>query len=331
MSLLFSFLLPTAMALAATCIGTRLLLPVLQKKKLAQTILEIGPKWHKKKEGTPTMGGIVFLLTALFFGSLSVLAIWQTRGQSEALPLLFLILYAILNGLIGIKDDLTKFRMHRNAGMTPMQKIVLQTAAGALFLALLHITDCVDTTLFIPYIAITVELSYFYDFIVLFLLVGIVNCTNLTDGVDGLCSSVVAVIGAFFGVAAYITSSSAVFVSASLLSGISLGFLFFNHHPAKIFMGDTGSLFFGALTAGTAVILGNPLILIVVCMVFVLEGISDILQVFVYKLTKKRILRMAPLHHHFEMIGFSENKIVLLFVGIGLAFAGIAALSFLAL
>lgn len=331
MSLLFSFFLPMLMALIATYIGTKAVLPVLQKKKLAQTILEIGPKWHKKKEGTPTMGGIVFLLVALLFGVLAATAIWQTRGAKDALPLCFLLLYAILNGLIGIKDDLTKFRLHRNAGVTPMQKILLQTVAGAVFLALLHITDCVDTTLFIPYLSITVELSYFYDFIVLFLLVGIVNCTNLTDGVDGLCASVVAVIGGFFGIAAYISDTPAVFVSASLLSGISIGFLFYNHHPARIFMGDTGSLFFGALTAGSAVILGNPLILIVVCIVFVLEGISDILQVFVYKLTKKRILRMAPLHHHFEMIGFSENKIVLLFVGISLFFAFIAALSFLPL
>jgi len=331
MSLLFSFFLPMLMALIATYIGTKAVLPVLQKKKLAQTILEIGPKWHKKKEGTPTMGGIVFLLVALLFGVLAATAIWQTRGAKDALPLCFLLLYAILNGLIGIKDDLTKFRLHRNAGVTPMQKILLQTVVGAVFLALLHITDCVDTTLFIPYLSITVELSYFYDFIVLFLLVGIVNCTNLTDGVDGLCASVVAVIGGFFGIAAYISDTPAVFVSASLLSGISIGFLFYNHHPARIFMGDTGSLFFGALTAGSAVILGNPLILIVVCIVFVLEGISDILQVFVYKLTKKRILRMAPLHHHFEMIGFSENKIVLLFVGISLFFAFIAALSFLPL
>ena len=319
------------MALLATYVATKIILPFLQKKKLSQTILEIGPKWHKKKEGTPTMGGIVFLIVTLLFGALSVTAIWQTRGQRDALPLLFLLLYAILNGLIGIKDDLTKFRLHRNAGMTPMQKILLQTAAGALFLALLHITDCVDTALFIPYLSVTVELSYFYDFIVLFLLVGIVNCTNLTDGIDGLCASVVATIGIFFGFAAYISNTPAVFVSASLLSGISVGFLFYNHHPAKIFMGDTGSLFFGALTAGSAVIIGNPLILIVVCIVFVLEGISDILQVFVYKLTKKRILRMAPLHHHFEMSGFSEKKIVLLFVGISLLFAFIGMLSYLPL
>ena len=331
MSPIFSFLLPAAIALVATCMGTRLILPVLQKKKLAQTILEIGPKWHKKKEGTPTMGGIVFLFVAMLFGAVAVTALWQTRGKSDALPLLLLLLYAILNGLIGVKDDLTKFRMHRNAGMTPMQKILFQTAAGAIFLALLHITDCVDTTLFIPYFSISVELSYFYDFIVLFLLVGIVNCTNLADGVDGLCASVIAVIGGFFGLAAYLSDTPAVFVSASLLSGISLGFLFYNRHPAQIFMGDTGSLFFGALTAGSAVILGNPLILIIVCIVFVLEGISDILQVFVYKLTKKRILRMAPLHHHFEMIGFSERKIVLLFVAISLVFAAIAALSFLPL
>ena len=233
MSLLFSFFLPMLTALTATLIGTRLVLPVLQKKKLAQTILEIGPKWHKAKEGTPTMGGIVFLLVAFLFGVLSVTALWQTRGQQEALPLLFLLLYAVLNGLIGVKDDLTKFRMHRNAGMTPMQKILLQTAAGAIFLALLHITGNIDTTLFIPYFSITLELSYLYDFIVLFLLVGIVNCTNLTDGIDGLCASVVAVIGGFFAIAAYITSTPAVFVSASLLSGISIGFLFYNHHPAK--------------------------------------------------------------------------------------------------
>lgn len=318
------FFIPMLLCVALTAAGVGVLLPRLKEKRLSQTILDIGPRWHKKKEGTPTMGGIVFVCVAIFIGGIASLVLWRVNGASEAVPLILLLSYAVLNGCIGIKDDLTKLRKHQNEGLRPMQKIVLQAAVGALFLAFLHLSGCVDTTLFIPYVGIRLELSFLYDFIVLFLLVGVVNCANLTDGVDGLCASVTAVIGIFFAVAAALTEEAAVTVASSVLSGTALGFLFYNRHPARIFMGDTGSLFFGALAAGSAVLLGNPLILLFASFVFILEGVSDVLQVLVYKITKKRILRMAPLHHHFEMLGFSEKRIVLIFTLISAVFAALA-------
>lgn len=316
MTLILYFFLPLVITVLLTAIGTRLLFPQLAKKKLGQKILEIGPRWHKNKEGTPTMGGIIFPVIALTVGG--VMTAVCNAERSDILPLFFLFLYALLNALIGMADDLTKFKKHENEGLTPGQKIILQSAAGALFLFLMHRYAGLSTFVTVPFTGISLELGFAYDFIMLFLLLGIVNCVNLSDGIDGLCATVTAVTGFFYAASAMLLTVNALYIPAFLLSGIGIGFLLYNAHPARIFMGDTGSLFFGAMIAGSAFLLGEPLILLPLCIVFEWEGISDILQVLYYKITKKRLFLMAPFHHHLEKRGYSENRIVILFLAVAI-------------
>lgn len=314
MTLILYFFLPLLITVILTAVGTRLLFPQLAKKKFGQKILEIGPRWHKSKEGTPTMGGIIFPVVALLVGG-AMIAL-SGADLREILPLIFLFLYALMNALIGMADDLTKFRRQENEGLTPGQKIILQAAAGALFLFLMHRYGDLSTFVTVPFIGSTLELGFAYDFIMLFLLLGIVNCVNLSDGIDGLCTTVTAVTGFFYAAAAILLTANALYIPAALLAGIGIGFLFYNAHPARVFMGDTGSLFFGAMIAGSAFLLGEPFILLPLCIVFEWEGISDILQVLYYKITKKRLFLMAPFHHHLEKRGYSENRIVILFLAV---------------
>ncbi len=260
------------------------------------------------------MGGILFPIIALPVGGI-LTALLSTKIQ-DVIPLLFLFVYALLNALIGMIDDLTKFKKHRNEGLSPGQKIILQSGAGAIFLFAMHRYGGLSTFISIPFSGVTVDLGFAYDFIMLFLLLGIVNCANLSDGIDGLCTTVSAVSGFFYAASATLLTINSLYIPAALLSGIGIGFLFFNANPARIFMGDTGSLFFGAMIAGSAFLLGEPLVLLPLCIVFEWEGISDILQVIYYKITKKRLFLMAPFHHHLEKKGYSENRIVILFLAI---------------
>ena len=215
-------------------------------------------------------------------------------------------LYAFSNALVGVFDDLAKLHKHKNQGLTPLQKLILQFVLAVLFLYFRNLLIGDSTTLSFSFGE--VDLGLWYYVISIIILLGITNCANLTDGIDGLATSVA------FSIAIcmlYISSSlfEDVAITSASMIGITLGFLIFNLHPAKIFMGDTGSLFFGAFAGSCAIALGNPLIAILVGGVYVIEGISVILQVVFYKLTKKRIFKMAPLHHHLEQCGWSENKI----------------------
>lgn len=302
-------------ALLLTVLLTLRFLPWLRRRKMGQTILEIGPKWHKSKEGTPTMGGAVFLLVVpltTLFGSFllppkRVFALWIT------------LLFAFLQGAVGVIDDWQKLRNHRNEGLLPWQKIFLQILISGFYLAMLHMAGELETNLLLPFSPYVIPLGPFYYFAAMVLLVGVVNCANLTDGIDGLAATVALLIGIFFlseGLMARDTEN--ILLSASLC-GITAGFLFFNFHPAKIFMGDTGSLFLGALTVGCAFLLHAPFLILIAGFVYVLEGCSVILQVLFFKLTGRRLFRMAPLHHHFEKKGWSEPAVVTLFSFLTLA------------
>lgn len=308
------FLAALLLAFVGTVLLTRKVIPILREKKMGQKILEIGPRWHKNKEGTPTMGGICFIIPILFTVLVVFLTVLKETPRREAIFLLLTLLYGILNAIVGIIDDLTKFKKKRNDGLTPRQKLLLQTVFAAAYLAMLALFDGVSTTLRIPFTQLELSLGGWYYAFALLLLVGIVNCANLTDGIDGLAASEAAILAAFFGImGALRMQTTSVILSGAILGG-ALAFLIFNYHPARLFMGDTGSLFFGAILAGSAFLLGEPLLILTAGMLYVLEGTSVILQVLFFRLTKgKRLFKMAPLHHHFEKSGWSEVRIVSVF------------------
>ena len=290
--------------------------------KAKQPIYEDGPKWHSAKSGTPTMGGVAFLIAI----SVCILFSLPFFEKEEAISLLLLTAFAAANAAIGVLDDLTKLRRKINAGLSPKQKLLLQAIVAAGFLAARRLL--LDDTTKISFTFGEIDLGFFYYPISVIVILGIVNCANLTDGVDGLASCVSFGIGlSFFYIAAY--SSHGVALVSSALLGAMIGFLIFNLNPAKIFMGDTGSLFLGALCVGLTFSLKNPLLSIAVCGVFVIEGISVILQVLFFKLSGRRLFRMAPIHHHFERCGLSENTICIIAIIATVVFSIPAYLSYL--
>lgn len=304
------FLISLILTFIITAISARILIPKLKSMKLGQQILDIGPRWHKSKEGTPTMGGISFIIAALI--SFVVMAvILLINGETDGLVrAIIVILFALVSGAIGVVDDMTKFKNHRNEGLTAAQKYLLQLISAGLFLAAMKLTGNIGTELNIPYFDISIELGVFYYIFSILLITGIVNAVNLTDGIDGLASSVTLAVGAFFAVAAFVLGSAESAVVSAITMGACLGFLVYNFYPARVFMGDTGSLFLGALAVGMAYMIESPLIIVIVGIVYIMEALSVILQVGFYKLTKKRIFKMAPIHHHFEKCGWSELKVV---------------------
>ena len=295
------------LSLLCTALLERRLIPLFSKIA-RQPIYEEGPSWHMKKSGTPTMGGLAFIGAVLLIWPLSLLLLRGYIDREGAISLSLLLGYALLHALLGFMDDLTKLRHRENAGLSAGEKLIFQFLFAALFLLgrayLLGDTTSLSTAIG------SIELGVLYYPLALLVLVGTVNFANLTDGIDGLASSVA------FGAAAalfFLSASSAAEVAlvAVLMMGVTLGFLLFNLHPARIFMGDTGSLFLGALTVGSCFSLRAPTAVLSVGAVYILEGVSVMLQVAVFKLTRKRLFRMAPLHHHFETCGWSENRICL--------------------
>ena len=302
------YILAFLLTMLLTAILERLIIPYL-KKKAKQPIYEEGPRWHVKKSGTPTMGGIGFLFASLITLLLCSMFLFFFVSKKDALSLLIGLLFALANALIGIIDDRKKLAHKKNQGLTPRQKLVLQISVSVLFLMTRKFLLS-DTTK-MSFSFGEVDFGFFYYPICIFLLVGLINSANLTDGIDGLASSVAFAIGiSLFYVSASLNVESSI-ISATVI-GAAVGFLFFNLHPAKIFMGDTGSLFFGAVISSVAFSLNNPLLLLFVSGVYIIEGTSVILQVGFYKLTHKRIFKMAPLHHHLEKCGFSENRICII-------------------
>jgi len=292
-------------SLLITFMVEKRMLPVLCRSA-AQPIYEDGPRWHMKKSGTPTMGGIAFIISISLSLILGAMILLFSKSNKSTISIVLCQLYATFNGMVGLFDDLKKIKRRNNKGLTPIQKLIFQFIIAALFLTARHFLISKSTEISFSFGKI--DLGSLYYPITIILLVGIVNCANITDGVDGLASSVAFSIGVSL---LYISCAlnAEVSIIASTIIGGSISFLIFNLHPAKVFMGDTGSLYFGALIACTAVVLDNPIIIIFVAGFYALEGASVIMQVLWYKLFKKRIFLMAPLHHHLERLGWSENKI----------------------
>lgn len=293
-------------------------IPLLQRMKFGQSIREEGPQSHMKKTGTPTMGGLVFLI-AIIVTALGV-AIFMDLMTVE-LMILLLVLFGY--GLIGFLDDFIKVVLKRNLGLTSLQKLIAQIVIAVVSFFLLGMIDF-DTGLVIPFTTISVELSGLYVLFIIFWLVGFSNAVNLTDGLDGLVAGTASIAFAAFGVLAIRQDEGAIALFTFIVAGALIGFLIFNKYPAKVFMGDTGSLALGGALAMVSILLKQELLLLLIGIVFVIETASVILQVGSFKLRKKRIFKMSPIHHHFELSGWSEWKVVSVFWLVGLIAAVIA-------
>ena len=288
-----------------------LLLPVLRALKAGQSIREIGPTWHNNKAGTPMMGGLMFIFAAI----ISLLI--QIPVMKEK-TVFYVLVLGLSFGLVGFLDDFFKLKFKRNLGLTTIQKALLQMAVSALYLYLLYKEGSLSCDLYIPFIDAVIPVHPMaYIFFAMFVIVGCVNAVNLTDGVDGLSSSVTIPVMIFFTVAGIAMDKMDLALLPAALTGGLIAYLFYNWHPAKVFMGDTGSLFLGGIVCGLAFALDIPLVLILVGFVYIVETLSVILQVGYFKLTHgKRLFKMSPIHHHFEMCGWKEEKIVLVFTGV---------------
>ncbi len=294
-------------SLVLTALSEKILLPKLSAKA-EQPIYLDGPSWHEKKVGTPTMGGLGFFPAAILFGGICILGLFLRGDKSSALSFLSVLLFATANGACGLVDDLSKIRKSQNQGLTPWQKIAIQFLIAVLFLVFRAFVLQDGTA--VPLFGASINLGIFYYLLAVFILLGTVNCANLTDGIDGLAASVAFAVGVSFFVVGG-TANTALSLLSVLMMGTAIGFLFYNLHPAKVFMGDTGSLFLGGLAAGCAFCFGSPLIIAPIGIVYLIEGLSVILQVAFFKMTKRRLFLMAPLHHTLEKRGHSENRICL--------------------
>ncbi len=293
------------------------LIPRLRARRAGQPILEIGPHWHLSKAGTPTMGGLGFLF-AVALATLTVLLFGVSGGHIAWREVLLIVLFALACGGIGVLDDRTKLSRQKNEGLSAAQKYLLQLLASGAFLYAATVFLELETSVLIPFFKVRIELGFFYYPLALFYLTGLVNALNLTDGVDGLLSATTGVFSAFLVVASLLWGHAPAMLVGAMLLGAVLAFLCFNAHPAKVFMGDTGSLFLGAMVAGYGILSPSPLLVLIAGGVFVIEALSVILQVVWFKLSHgKRLFRMAPLHHHFEKLGWSENRVVGVFSLVG--------------
>lgn len=293
-------------AFAISCLGTGLLIPFLKKKQFGQFIRQDGPQAHLSKQGTPTMGGLAFVLGI-------TVAILVCGSLSPSSLIVLFTMYAY--GLIGFIDDYNKIAKKENEGLTPKQKILFQLVFGLILSIYMIMTE--GSSVFIPFFKQTVDFGYFYIPFIIFVEIAMANAVNLTDGLDGLASStsfIVAVVFAVLGWQASSASGDVMLTAAVAVAGGLLGFLVFNKYPAKIFMGDTGSMALGGALSAIAIVGHLEFLLPIAGLIFVFEALSVIIQVTYFKKTGgKRIFRMAPLHHHFELGGMKEYKVVAMF------------------
>lgn len=327
--ILLKILVAAVVAFVISAVTGKFLVPALRRWKAGQSIKEDGPTWHMSKQGTPTMGGLMFILATIIV----VLVVNGPAILSGDWTSVIVLVFALVFGAIGFLDDYAKIKKKENTGLTAGQKFLLQLAAAILFIVLLRKCGILSPNLYVPFFGVELHLPWVvYLIFAVLVITGTVNAVNITDGLDGLSSSVTLPVCAFFAAAfgwAWVkwqqsgTAGMAVF-AAALFGGL-VGFLLYNHYPAKVFMGDTGSLFLGGAVCGMAFALDLPLILILVGIIYIIETLSDIIQVTYFKATHgKRIFRMAPLHHHLEMGGWNEKKVVFVFASISLVFCILA-------
>ena len=319
-------ILACVVSLLVTAVAGKLLIPALVRMKAGQSIKEIGPTWHMSKQGTPTMGGLMFIIG---IGAAIVIFGWSGMMAGDFTHL-YVYVFALVFGAIGYLDDYQKVKKHENTGLTAPQKFILQLAAAVAFLSLLRYEGRLSPNVYVPFFQTRLVMSWtVYMIFAAFVIVGTVNAVNITDGIDGLAGSVTSPVALFFAIMGGVWAGyEQLGVFGGAMLGGLLGFLIYNHHPAKVFMGDTGSLFLGGAVAALAFAFDMPLVLLLVGFVYICETLSDILQVGYFKLTHgKRIFKMAPLHHHFEMCGWSEVKLVTVFTAVSALFCFLAYLS----
>ncbi|ASS91652.1 phospho-N-acetylmuramoyl-pentapeptide-transferase [Aeribacillus pallidus] len=290
-------------------------IPFLRRLKFGQSIRDEGPKSHQKKSGTPTMGGVMIIL------SIIITTIVMTNKFSEPGIETFLLLFVTIGyGLLGFLDDMIKVVLKRNLGLTSKQKLIGQIIVAVIFYFVLNQFEF-STEVRLPGTELSFDLGWLYPVLILFMLVGGSNAVNLTDGLDGLLSGCAAIAFGAFAVLAWNNSQYDIAIFSVAVVGSVLGFLVFNAHPAKVFMGDTGSLALGGAIVAVAILTKLEILLIVIGGVFVIETLSVIIQVISFKMTGKRVFKMSPLHHHYELNGWSEWKVVVTFWAMGLLFA----------
>ncbi|MFB4162569.1 phospho-N-acetylmuramoyl-pentapeptide-transferase [Alteribacillus sp. JSM 102045] len=302
-------------AFILTVIFSPLFIPLLKRLKFGQSIREEGPKSHMKKGGTPTMGGVMILLSILV-----VTLIIQAVNLEFSTEAFLLLLVTMGFGLLGFLDDFIKITKKRNLGLTSKQKLAGQLIIAFIFFLVLNNGDF-DTSVSVPGTSLSLEFGWFYVLLVIVMLVGASNAVNLTDGLDGLLAGTGAIAFGAFAVLAWNAGMGEAAVFASTVVGAVLGFLVFNAHPAKVFMGDTGSLALGGAIAALAILTKLELLLILIGGVFVAETLSVIIQVLSFKLRGRRIFKMSPIHHHFELTGWSEWRVVVTFWAVGMVCA----------
>lgn len=316
------------------------LIPFLRRIHFGQTILEEGPAWHKSKQGTPIMGGFLFMIGSIA-ATVIAYTVWRFMGGTDltssettthALRLLTVMLFALFySGACGFTDDFIKAVKKRNEGLNPKQKILFQVVFCAAFLAIMYALGDHDTTIDLIFAKINIGIFY-YPFMMLFMIY-VINAVNLTDGIDGLCGSVTVVSMLVMTVLCAKFGENELSLYAITIAGGCIGFLVWNLHPAKIFMGDTGSMYLGGAFAALGVACRMHLLLVLVGIVYVLDCLSVVIQVSYFKYTKKkygegrRIFKMSPIHHHFELCKWSEYKIVTVFSLVGLGAGVIAVLT----
>ncbi|MBA9024965.1 phospho-N-acetylmuramoyl-pentapeptide-transferase [Peribacillus huizhouensis] len=299
-----------------TVLLSPIFIPFLRRLKFGQSIREEGPKSHQKKSGTPTMGGLVFLL------AIAITTLTMVFKFSEPTVEIYLLLFVMIGfGVLGFLDDFIKVVMKRNLGLTSRQKLIGQIIISVIFYLIYRKTDAFVPEITIPGTDLALHVGWFYIIIVIFWLVGFSNAVNLTDGLDGLVSGTSAIAFGAFAVLAWNQSQYDVAIFSVAVVGAVLGFLVFNAYPAKVFMGDTGSLALGGAIATIALLTNLELLLVIIGGVFVIETLSVMLQVASFKTTGKRIFKMSPLHHHYELVGWSEWRVVVTFWSVGLLLA----------
>lgn len=306
-----------------------ILIPFLKKIKFGQTINDVGPTWHKNKQGTPTMGGFLFIVGVMIASAIGLVilrisnpdgadntAVYNTRVIAG-------LIMALAFGFVGFVDDYIKVVKKRNLGLKARQKLVMQFLIAAAYIATLYLAGDTSTVVVFPMIG-QLDFGWLYYPLIVVGIVGFVNAVNLTDGIDGLAASVTFVAAIGFMVISSVLDFGGICIVSTALAGSCLGFLVWNFYPAKTFMGDVGSMFLGGMVVALGMGVGLPILLIPVGIIYIVEILSVVIQVTSFKLTGKRVFKMSPIHHHFEMCGWKETKIVIVFSAVTFVFSALA-------
>ncbi len=323
--LMLTFLTALPATLILTVLLCRLIIPMLRKHHVGQHIFADYVSEHKGKEGTPTMGGICFILPMLLV-CIPYFVLGARAGNEHLIPLALCICLGVANAMIGFVDDYTKLSHKENQGLASWQKFLLQVIVAAAYVWAMAAFGGMDTVLEIPPLGVWWDLGVFYYAAAIIVIVGVVNSTNLTDGIDGLASSVAIVASMCLSLIGFLMEESGAVLIGALMIGGMIGFLVFNHHPAKVFMGDTGSLFLGGMLIGAGFMLDRPILMLLLCGVFILDMLSSLIQIISIRLFHRKVFGIAPVHHQFQKMHWSEQEIVYVFSFVGLVFGTIAVI-----